>query len=155
MTNEEIQEYIGIIRPVIEETVNFYFDNPDKRGVNIDPFSRRETCAYLTENGNMCAIGRLLTPECLNTYKDNEDGFSIFFAQGKFIDDVKFKEEYNKIFSEVPIDVVYYLFKWLQDFHDSTMKQIIIERATDKQLQVFRILDRIENELLEESQFLD
>jgi len=55
---------------ILQETYNYYSD-PNKRGIN-----KNGGCSYLTEDGNMCAVGRCLTnPKTMQEFPYGVDKF--------------------------------------------------------------------------------
>lgn len=51
---------------IIIETAKYY--NPSNRAI-----SKRNTCTYLSESGDMCAVGRCLSEEGMKLFKEFED----------------------------------------------------------------------------------
>jgi hypothetical protein len=48
---------------IMDETFEFYGSDPTRRATN-----DRGGCQYITDNGNMCAVGRCMTEEAIEEY---------------------------------------------------------------------------------------
>jgi hypothetical protein len=77
----------AIEKDILLETINFY--NLSNRGYN----TKLDSCEYLTESGNRCAVGRCMIDEELN--RSDLEGASVsFFIKDGDIDHI-FKDEYK------------------------------------------------------------
>lgn len=79
---------------IIKETVQYYLEDFSRRGLNDNKF-----CMYITPTGQMCAVGRCMLPEILETLGnsvENENNVeSLINNLGLRNHDEFLKEEYR------------------------------------------------------------
>lgn len=75
---------------IIEETIAYYEEDPSRRAMI------GTSCAYKTDNGNMCAVGRCLTEQGLAFASEfaNESDVYGLYETNEGLDDI-LKEEYR------------------------------------------------------------
>lgn len=104
-------------REILEETVEFYGEDP-KRKRAVHPGN--VGCAYLSENGNKCAVGRLLRPEHLHL--DLEGSVSSLASQlsnspiGLYDEENQFALDPYLLDEYQGLDL--YFLQYLQNLHD-------------------------------------
>jgi hypothetical protein len=98
------EEYIKLL----EETVNFYAEDPGRRGYS----EENKTCYYLTSDGKSCAVGRCMNRESLNEFGDMQTEFEGLSDEVNGYHNVLFKEEYKGFHNQFWSD--------LQTLHDTS-----------------------------------
>jgi len=88
---------------IIDETVRYY--RTHSRGIN-----SHTNCEYITEDGNMCAVGRCLTKKALDSILYDNPG-DLYDLSDRFDNYIPFKQSYKGHEDE--------FWSTLQDFHDS------------------------------------
>ena len=99
---------------LIEETKNYYSKDVNRRAVDSEGH-----CAYLGENGRMCAVGRLLKPsklfEAFNYHGGEPNINALFDDEVLSIND--FQKKYREAIEKTR-EPVYFL-RELQSLHDN------------------------------------
>lgn len=100
------------MKEVLTETIEYYSENPRATSVM--------GCRYLTEDGRMCAVGRMLKPD--QKYKDldgaiDENKFEFEEVKDKLLGYVDFLTS-NKRFKDEYVGIPYSFLDDLQTFHD-------------------------------------
>jgi hypothetical protein len=96
-------ELIGLL----EETVAYYNSDPERRGIDYETGD----CHYLTEDNQMCAVGRCMTDKALEELGDVKGSYPDLKAQANRINIELFKEQYRGFPFQLWVD--------LQLLHDS------------------------------------
>ena len=69
------QEQHTLMYQVLNDTVQFYSEDTNRRSLEINTNMLLGTaCKYLCDNGNMCAVGRLLNKDVLKEVHENHEG---------------------------------------------------------------------------------
>ena len=111
-----------------------YFLDPSTCGVGED-----RSCMYLTEDGKMCVLGKNLTPEALERFKNSESRAEfLLLTHGEEI----LKEESRGILS-------YYEWEQMQNIHDC------ITRSHFNYDNTIRCLDRLSSETCDLTELKD
>ena len=96
----------------LKETIEYYMEDPSRRGCNHD----MAQCAYLDENGNKCAVGRMLNEYALGKYGDVGLCASDLLKDMDFDLEGHFKKEYLTLLSND--DDIQTLLDEVQQLHD-------------------------------------
>lgn len=84
MTKEEI----------IKETIEWY-SVPGRRSKESSFVTDAPACKYLSENGNMCAVGRVLIPESLQKVKELQNTADLHTMAENFGDEIQVDHFYT------------------------------------------------------------
>lgn len=103
-------EFVNELRNILNETVEYYSENIQKRAVSS---WRTASCSYVAPNGNTCAVSRLLSNKgrikAHEAYEgESAEAIPTTFFQKKYIKLFKFNE-----------NVMYNFLCQLQTLHDT------------------------------------
>ena len=80
---------------VIDETVAYYSKNP--RALTFNDSGGKMGCAYLSKEGNMCAVGRVFNQQSLDVYGGSGSHFMVLVSDYDLPFTNLFKEEYQHL----------------------------------------------------------
>jgi hypothetical protein len=116
---------------ILNATVKFYTDSPEKRGMD----EQEDTCVYLGDDGNMCAVGFMFNEEGMRMFKNSGNSYEYMMLthfdistqdntprQSKEEKSLEFQQDFFKEeFQGIDIDVVIAIQTWHDSFKDPNL----------------------------------